>query len=251
LQFADPQLDERNLTEAYKSLYYPPERNGSPIECENTSENVLRQVLSQLEHRVGALRGLRLLDYGCGAGSLLRVASEFAMQPIGIESDAQARSTARDVAGVPVYRDLEELTTVAPDRQFDVIILWTVIEHLRRPWEHLARLRNLLSPTGWLLISTINVRCLRARIQRHLWAQYRNPTHFYYFDSRSIARVIQTSGFSEFSQWPLRIDYPHHGALRRSLHYAGVAARLADGLYYLCKNIADAEPLAGQNRDGV
>jgi 2-polyprenyl-3-methyl-5-hydroxy-6-metoxy-1,4-benzoquinol methylase len=234
LQFADPQLDDRNLNQAYKSLYYPLESNGSPIE--NTPESVLRQVFFQLQKCLGELAGLRLLDYGCGVGSLLRVAAEFATRPTGIESDAQARATAATVTGVPVYRNFEQLCAAERDTQFDIIVLWTVIEHLRRPWEDLARLRRLLSPAGSLLVSTINIRCLRARIQRHRWVQYRNPTHLYYFDPRSLARVIQKAGFKQFSQWHLRIRYPHHGLLRRSLHYASVAARLADGLFYLCRN---------------
>jgi 2-polyprenyl-3-methyl-5-hydroxy-6-metoxy-1,4-benzoquinol methylase len=236
LQFADPQLDDRSLRQAYENLYYPAEGNGQPIQCENTSEDILRQVFSQLEQRVGALRGLRLLDYGCGVGALLRVASEFAVRPTGIETDAQARATAATTTGLPVYQNLEQLSANEPDIRFEVIVLWTVIEHLRRPWEDLARLRRFLAPDGWLLLSTMNVRCLRARIQRYRWDQYRNPTHLYYFDPRSLARVIQRSGFLEFSHWPLRIEYPHHGALRRSLHYAGVATGFADGIYYLCRN---------------
>jgi cyclopropane fatty-acyl-phospholipid synthase-like methyltransferase len=199
----------------------------------------LRQVLSQLEHGSGALRGLRVLDYGCGTGALLRVATEFGMLPTGIESDVQARSTAMGAAGVRVYRDLEELSLDESMQQFDVVILWTVIEHLRRPWEELARLRSLLSPGGLMLISTINIRCLRARLERHRWVQYRNPTHFYYFDPDSLRRVIERAGFRDLAQWKVRIRYPHHGALRRSLHYANSVAGLADGLFYLCRNRRD------------
>ena|ERR1700720_1515677 len=236
LQFAHPQLDDINLNRAYKSLYYPTGGNGSAICFENTSESVLHQVLFQLQERIGELAGLRLLDYGCGVGSLLRVATEFAARPTGIESNPQARSTAATVTGAPVYGSFDELCDAELGRPFDVIILWTVIEHLRRPWEDIARLRRLLCPGGWLLISTINIRCLRARIQRYRWVQYRNPTHFYYFDPRSLAYVIQKAGFLEFSQWPLRIRYPHHGVLRRSLYHANRAAGLADGLFFLCRN---------------
>jgi 2-polyprenyl-3-methyl-5-hydroxy-6-metoxy-1,4-benzoquinol methylase len=238
LQFADPQLDDHNLIQAYKSLYYPSESNGRAIHFENTSESVLRQVLFQLQKRIGNLTGLRLLDYGCGVGSLVRVAAEFGAWPTGIESDAQARSIAATVTGMPVYTSLEQLSGADRSRPFDVIVLWTVLEHLRRPWEDLAGLRSLLSPEGWLLISTINIRCLRARIQRHRWVQYSNPTHFYYFSPRSLAGVIQKAGFSQFSQWSLRVRYPHHGALRRSLYYANFAAGLADGLFFLCRNSA-------------
>ena len=236
LQFADPQLEERKLSQAYENLYYPGGQDGNGVHFENTSESVLRQVFSKFEQRFGRLAGLRLLDYGCGVGSLLRVSTEFGMRPTGIEPDPQARSTVASVGGSTLYQNLQELSAAEPGKCFDMIVLWTVIEHLRRPWEDLARLRHLLEPHGSLLISTINIRCLRARIERQRWEQYRNPTHFYYFDRTSLPRVIEKAGFSDVSEWRLRIGYPHHGALRRSLHYANSVAGLADGLFYLCRN---------------
>ena len=236
MQFAHPQLDDHTLNQSYENLYYPRKSDGSTLHLENTPDSVLRQVLSQLQDCIGQLAGLRVLDYGCGVGSLLRVAAEFGASSMGIESDPQARLAAATFTGVPVYGNLEQLSASGLERPLDVVILLTVIEHLRRPWEDLARLRKLLSPGGWLLVSTINVRCLRAQIRRHRWEQYRNPTHFYYFDSRSLAHVIQKAGFSHFSQWSLRIQYPHHRGLRRLLHYATQATGLADGLFFLCRN---------------
>lgn len=247
LQFADPQLDDSSLTQVYESLYYPTENSEDSSYLENTSDGILRQVFPQLEDRVGKLRGQRLLDYGCGVGSLLRVSTEFGMQPTGIETNAQARLTASAAAGAPVYRNLEELCAAEPTA-FDVIIMWTVVEHLRRPWEDLARLRRLLVSGGWLLISTINIRCLRARLQRHHWVQYRNPTHFYYFDRRSLAQVIGKAGFSELCEWRIRFRYPHHGTLRRWLYSVDVAAGLADGLFFLCRNsVPRSEEITSRN----
>jgi O-antigen/teichoic acid export membrane protein/ribosomal protein L37AE/L43A len=236
LQFANPQLEERKLNQAYESLYYPAGQNGNGVHFENTSESVLRQVFSNFEQRFGRLAGLRLLDYGCGVGSLLRASTEFGMRPSGIEPDPQARSTVATIGGATLYPNLEGLSAAEPETRFDMIVLWTVIEHLRRPWEDLARLRLLLEPNGSLLISTVNIRCLRARIERQRWVQYRNPTHFYYFDRTSLPRVIEKAGFSDVSQWRLRIRYPHHGPLRRSLHRANSVAGLADGLFYVCRN---------------
>jgi cyclopropane fatty-acyl-phospholipid synthase-like methyltransferase len=236
LQFADPQLGELKLSQAYENLYYPARQNGNGLHFENTSESVLRQVFSKFEQRFGTLAGQRLLDYGCGVGSLLRVSTEFGMRPTGIEPDRQARSTVASIGSATLYQNLEELSVVEPGKRFDMIVLWTVIEHLRRPWEDLARLHRLLEPHGSLLISTINISCLRARIERQRWEQYRNPTHFYYFDRASLPRVLEKAGFSDVSEWPLRIRYPHHGAIRRSLHYANSVVGLADGLFYLCRN---------------
>src|SRR5581483_6430609 len=111
----------------------------------------LRAILLPKE-RPGGGAGLRVLDYGCGAGSLLRVARQFGMSGAGIEPDQQARRTARNLAGAEVYASAEQLLSARASASFDLIILWTVIEHLRWPWQDLARLGAMLSEGGRLLV---------------------------------------------------------------------------------------------------
>ena len=235
LQFAHPQPSAMELERIYRDLYYPGSRDAKAARFENTSDDILRQVLRQLEERLGRLRGLRLLDYGCGRGALLRVSLEFGLDPIGIEPDSQARAVASQISAAPVYRSLEDLSTSQPDGQFDLITLWTVIEHLRRPWEDVARLRRLLHPGGCMLISTMDVNCLRSRLEKEHWEQYENPTHLYYFDFKSLAHLVRTAGFSDLSQWRPTIRFSHHGLLRRWFYRLNLALGLADGLFCLCQ----------------
>src|SRR6266404_265959 len=103
LQFARPQLDRADLARAYTNLYYPAAENGDPTRLENTSDSILRQVFRQLEAQLGSLAGLRLLDYGCGRGTLLSVAIDLGMRPTGIESDPYARLAAARVNGALTY----------------------------------------------------------------------------------------------------------------------------------------------------
>ena len=234
LEFAWPQLDEYELAHAYKRFYYPEEgKKGASFE--NTPDMVLTQVFASLQSRFGSLAGLRLLDYGCGVGALLRVAREFGMEPVGIEPDAEARRSAARAAPIEVFADTDSLLRAHGETKFHFVILWTVIEHLRRPWEDLARLRELLTPNGRLFLSTINTHCLRARVERKSWGQYQNPTHFYFFNRRSLGRVIGEAGFINGVEWPLKLWFPHHSAPRRWLHHTTFALGLADGLFFLCQ----------------
>jgi SAM-dependent methyltransferase len=178
---------------------------------------------------------LRLLDYGCGRGVLLGVSLEFGLQPEGVEADAVARAIAAKASGREIHESLDELESSNPNPNFDLIILWTVIEHLRNPWAELARLRNLIRPGGWLLLSTMDIRCLRARLETKKWENYENPTHLYYFDRQSLSRAIRAAGFSEFSEWKLRLRHAHHGTLRRWLYNISFWMGWADGLYFLCR----------------
>lgn len=244
LQFASPQLDEEQLARAYSAHYYPSAKDrasdrADASDCawgiyEETPPTVAKQLLSQLGGRVGSLKGLRMLDYGCGRGPVSAIAPEFGLVCTGIEPDAIARSTAADQLKMPVYASLDALHSAGASPQFDVILLWQVIEHLRRPWEDLQSLRAILSPRGRLVIGTMNTNCLRARVQRSHWTHYLNPTHSYYFDRTSLERTVVSSGFSQVTEWKPKFRYPQHGMVRRCLYHAASTLGVADGLYYLC-----------------
>jgi 2-polyprenyl-3-methyl-5-hydroxy-6-metoxy-1,4-benzoquinol methylase len=234
LRFASPQLSSQELARAYATYYYPAANDGDSARYEDTPDLVVKQVLSQLESSPGKLRGLRLLDYGCGRGPFSAVALEFGLAPNGIEPDPVARKDAAARLGIVVYTNLDELRSEVSTLQFDLIILWNVIEHLRQPWLDLQGLRALLRPGGKLLIGTMNAKCLRSRIERSRWLHYRNPTHFYYVDRISLGRILARAGFSQVAEWKPKLRYPQHGVIRRWIYQASSLLGLADGLYYLC-----------------
>jgi 2-polyprenyl-3-methyl-5-hydroxy-6-metoxy-1,4-benzoquinol methylase len=234
LRFAFPQLAEEELALAYSTHYYRSTTNNDANVYEETPRLLVQQLFSQLERSLGNLRGSRVLDYGCGRGPICRVALEFELIPTGIEPDPLARSAAAEQLRIPVYANIENLCSDVASPQFDVIILWQVIEHLRVPWHDLHALRRLLHPQGKLVIGTMNANCLRASIERSHWTHYRNPTHFYYPDRNSLRRILTSAGFSEVTEWKPQFRYPQHGALRRSLYAINNHFGIADGLYYLC-----------------
>ncbi len=240
LEFASPQLEDHELAHVYSTLYYPATADSRPVKRrEATPDSVLRQVLSQLEASLGTLKGLRLLDYGCGRGPLSRIAFDFGLAPVGIEPDPVARSIAAGRVGMPVYSSLAELCSKRPPAKFELIILWNVIEHLRRPWLELQEIRRFLRPTGRLLLCTMNTSCLRARIERGRWMSYEDPTHFYYFNRRSLERVLGSGGFQRVHEWKPKIHYPHHGTFRHCFYDVSTVFGVSDGLYYLCSTAAE------------
>lgn len=255
LQFADPQLSDQDLECAYTELYYPPDGREHRIRFENTPERTLEQVFAGLAGRLGGVRGLRLLDYGCGRGTLLSVAESEGMSVEGVEPDPVARGIAGQRFGGRIYASIEELLKGRRSVRFDLISLWTVIEHLREPWVDLAQLRELLQPGGWLLISTMDVRCLRARVEGQKWENYANPTHFYYFDRCSLERAIRKGGFESCAVWRLRVRHQGHGLARALLYRVSFALGIADGLYFLCrketKEVTDTWGNARSNEDLV
>jgi 2-polyprenyl-3-methyl-5-hydroxy-6-metoxy-1,4-benzoquinol methylase len=233
LLFANPQLDDRSLADAYTSHYYPSNGNGNAAVYESTPEAILRQTFGQAEAASGSLTGKRLLDFGCGIGGLCRVAGEYGIQATGIEPDDNAREKVGKSGGLRAYASVGSLRDAQPEARFDIVTMWDVIEHLREPWKDLKDLSDLLHPDGWLLMSTPNAACLRARVERQRWENMVNPTHFYYFTRRSLEAVLSRAGFSQMGEMRFPIRYPRHTTVRRIVHRALVTCRLQGQLVFV------------------
>lgn len=217
LQFAAPQLSDHELAQAYAALYYRPD--GSTAVHGNTPDVDNRYLLDHIAARFGPVSGKRVLDYGCGVGTLLKVAKDCGAQPIGIEQSDAARETIRREGLADVFADIAALRKADPAARFDWIILGEVIEHLRRPWEDLAQLREVLAPGGHIVVVTPNALSLRSRLHGRQWDQRLNLTHFYYFTRRSLSAVFVRGGLAPEPLPPITF-YSDHGFLRRQLQRA-------------------------------
>jgi SAM-dependent methyltransferase len=101
--------------------------------------------------------GMRLLDVGCGPGSITaglaqRVAPG---ETIGIDPSADVIATARSLAGETAARNLSfEVGSIYEPRfalgTFDAVFTNQVLQHLRRPVDALRQMRALLAPGGVL-----------------------------------------------------------------------------------------------------
>ncbi len=116
-----------------------------------TAENSCAYLLPHLQP------GQRLLDVGCGPGT---ITADLALlvgpgEVVGIDADAgvvaQAREHARDLHLANLRFEAGDLFGVAhPDASFDVVHLHQVLQHLADPVAALVELRRLLSPGGLL-----------------------------------------------------------------------------------------------------
>ncbi len=109
----------------------------------------------RLEYLAPALHaGARILDFGCGAGQFLGMASE-KYSVLGIEPGRDYAKYARETFGVEVICEMWEDVNL-PKESFDVITTVEVIEHLRRPVEALRWLASLLKAGGVIYVTVPN-----------------------------------------------------------------------------------------------
>lgn len=147
-------------------------------------------LIGRLQRHVAAGR---LLDVGCSTGLLLLAARANGWQVCGLEPSAWAARQASLTHGIPVFQGM--LADAPPSCQdFDAITMLDVLEHLADPATELARARRMLRPEGVILISTPDISSTTARFLGERWWGML-PTHLWYFDQRTLRRLLEQSGF--------------------------------------------------------
>lgn len=206
---------------------------------EETRQEHLRRGREYLPYLTRHIRAGRLLDVGCSAGSFLTIAEEAGWQVAGLEFSRDTAELGRKLYGVPIeVGDL--LSHPFSPGAFDAVTLWDVVEHLPDPLAALRSARELLTPGGYIALSTPNIDGLYPRVSyypgkllRH-WTHAEPPGHLCQFSTRTLRSMLERAGF-EFV-WkttraiPLSYSFGDFGKIVRMpkrLAYAAAFAPIA------------------------
>jgi SAM-dependent methyltransferase len=118
------------------------------------------------------LRAERILDIGCGDGSLSVLLKEAtgASEAWGIEISPEATENAQNKGIKAVCFDLDLKDFPFKEGYFDGIFAGAIIEHLSQPDHFLQEIHRVLKPNGWAIISTCNLASWHSRL--HLLMGY-------------------------------------------------------------------------------
>ncbi len=171
----------------------------------------------------------RLLDIGCGTGEFLDVAEKKGFQVYGLEPSPKAHEIAR--TSHPVIRgELKDVNF--KEKHFEVITLWSVLEHVPKPRDFLRRLHSILKEKGLLalrlpdvegllpslalLIHRISLGCIASPL-RIIYQLDWHSKHYYGYNCETLARLLEESGFEvvdsrsessfDYRSLDLRMDY--------------------------------------------
>ena len=78
---------------------------------------------------------------------------------------------------------------------YDLVNVWHVLEHVRRPRETLARIHDLLAPGGVLVLAAPNGNSWQARCFGTHWFHHDPPRHLFQFGRASLLRLLAVTGF--------------------------------------------------------
>lgn len=189
-------------TDTRQQYYFENMVTAQTVESENSNIRDFRKGLDLIEqHRSGG----KLLDVGCAVGVFLSMARDRGWDVMGVDVSPFAVSYAREKLGLDaVAGELEDVEL--PDKHFDVITLWDVIEHFPDPIATLREVRRILKDDGILFVNTPNEESLLKVLTRFFYRatagtvtypvrKMYHQWHLSYFTARSLRTVLEQSGF--------------------------------------------------------
>lgn len=132
----------------------------------------------------------RVLEVGAGRGALAE-----AMRAAGAQvTVCEASETCRRRLSAQGFEVLNQLP--ADGRQFDLVVLWGVIEHLPDPRGLLNAITGLMIPGGRLAVYTEDVSALPARLAASRWHWLLPPEHVGLYSRIGMKALLECCGLA-------------------------------------------------------
>ena len=210
--FLHPIMSEEEEKAFYEAEFaaYMKER-GSPGETkpEEHFEEWQPEARRRLENLKPWLReGMRVLEVGSSTGFLLDAVAPFVGSTVGVEPGEHYREYANS-RGIETHATLEDV----PGEEFDLVMAYYVVEHMRDPIGELGRWRDLLAEGGHCAVEVPNVDDALVRyyqldaFDRFYWQR----AHYFNYSHKTLTMVLERAGFSAVEAIPdQRYDISNH-----------------------------------------
>jgi 2-polyprenyl-3-methyl-5-hydroxy-6-metoxy-1,4-benzoquinol methylase len=145
-----------------------------------------------------------ILDIGCGTGEFISLFKANNWKVYGIEPNRSAREQAIKKKGLEVFE--ESFLDKFSDKQFDVITMWHVLEHVSDLNGQLKSIKRILKDDGLMIIAVPNSDSFDAQLYRQYWAAFDVPRHLYHFTKKSVNELLTKNDFELLKVLPMKFD---------------------------------------------
>ena len=116
---------------------------------------------------------------GAGTGFFLNEMQNHDWKVYGTEKSENARNFAKEKFNIHLNTPSD--IKLFDDKQFNMITLWHVLEHIYNLNEYMEQLRRLMKDDGFLIVAVPNSNSFDARFYKRFWAAYDVPRHIWHF----------------------------------------------------------------------
>jgi SAM-dependent methyltransferase len=213
--FPIPSVKEEALFYKMEFEKFMSHRSGNDRDWSSAEEHI-RTNQDQVKRRWRFLKeylepGQDLLEIGCSSGFMLNAFRDYGLNCTGIEPSGEFIEFLLKNQHI-AFASIEELTRQAPNKQFDLIVHFFVLEHIRDPYQFFTETKKRLKQGGKLIAE---VPC----VNDPLTSLYNIPAfekfywsiaHHYYYSPKSIAFVLDSLGYQYKLIPEQRYDLSNH-----------------------------------------
>ena len=134
-----------------------------------------------------------VLDVGCGSGAFAKFLQMCGFFVKGIDVSARAIENARRGGVDADCTTLEKARF--PDKTFDVVNMWHVLEHCDDPIGTMKKVRRILKDEGLFVLSVPLIDGLGGRLFGPDWSYLELPRHLNQFTRATLSAALEKAGF--------------------------------------------------------
>ncbi len=196
VQFMNPQYTDEFLADYYSHYTKEEPEWDEPL---SYGHNFYLSLLEKYIPQKGAL-----LDIGCGKGHLLNQAKKRGWEVFGFDVDCNSVEHFSKKLNIKIFcGDFEKINW--DGKNFDLISMHHVFEHLKDPMAYLKIINSLLRREGILFIVLPNIKSLSSRIKfrlekwgirkKHVGKYYDTSHHLFYYEPKTLKALLKNQGY--------------------------------------------------------
>lgn len=192
-----------SLPETFEDIkgYYESESYREDVDGSASVENYYHQhdkeqVKNLSVLGTGIFRNKVIADIGCGAGSFLDSIRGYSLNTVAIEpaKNFQGVLSKKQHVSFPYTADALKYFR----SKIDIVVSFSVIEHIGDPISFLSEIKALLKPNGRLFLSTPNSEdSLLEAIPQEYGSFFYRKVHLWYFNAHALSYLLKKVGFND------------------------------------------------------
>lgn len=195
LEFIDKKLSKKELQKLYSRDYFTNQLKG--VGGYKDYNSLTKELTAEAEKRLDFISKFtankKILDVGAGGGVFLQTAQKRGYKTYGNDISPFARD-AFAKSKIPFFYGSIGKGLFGKNR-FDIITAWDVFEHVSDIQQVTMTLSSLLTPGGFLFLTTPNTKSWDAKLLGKRWYGYQKaPEHLTFFNKKSIKIILEFNG---------------------------------------------------------